>query len=346
MVFPPPPSSTTQQGSMSAATFVQTLITNAHKYPVDDPHPVKLSAAVLLFCRDVIGVEHQPSVHPLWLSANAVTVSGVDCADCSAVVVKLIVDRQPFLHETDLLRRLRDAGCTDVPFVLRQSADVDPDGSPALYWFVTRRYCGTLMDVLVNEPQLITPEVAAKVVTTVGRVYALAHQIGITHCDLKPENVFMDYPPGADFCVVVGDWGSALSSDAARAAWGSSVVGTAKYLPPFASARRRTWADARADFNRLGAVMYTMAFLSEPAFHKVSGETDFDVFDIRAGFGGMFLHTMKGLCGLSTTLEQQRKLVGDFTHAIAFVSTAHGCTKDGSDAEGLVGDVVVDGSLV
>ncbi|XXR84566.1 serine/threonine-protein kinase [Sorangium sp. So ce406] len=97
----------------------------------------------------------------------------------------------------------------------------------------------------------------ARVVRQVARALGRAHQLGIVHRDIKPDNIFLADAEGQAFFVKVLDFGVAkqpVSRDQAMTSTGSSF-GTPMYMSPeqLLSAKH---VDFRADLWALGVVGY------------------------------------------------------------------------------------------
>ena len=126
---------------------------------------------------------------------------------------------------------------------------------------------------------------AVDVAVAVARGLAAAHEKGITHRDLKPQNLFL----GRDGRVKILDFGLAkLTQVQAASASGSMltlgtetepgiVLGTVGYMSP--EQVRGQPADARSDIFALGAVLYEM-LTGTRAFHKpTSAETMYAILN-------------------------------------------------------------------
>jgi serine/threonine-protein kinase len=92
-------------------------------------------------------------------------------------------------------------------------------------------------------------EVLARVSLTV----AFAHQRGVLHLDLKPENIML----GHFGEVYVLDWGIARrTSDAPSEAEGAALLGTLPYMSP--EQARQEPPDERSDVFALGAILFEL----------------------------------------------------------------------------------------
>jgi eukaryotic-like serine/threonine-protein kinase len=108
----------------------------------------------------------------------------------------------------------------------------------------------TLKDI-IRERGPAPPEAAVDVVLQILRAARFAHQRGVVHRDIKPQNVLVD----GEGRIKVADFGIARAGASDMTETGS-VMGTAQYLSPEQAQGRPV--DARSDLYSIGIVLYEM----------------------------------------------------------------------------------------
>ena len=216
---------------------------------------------------ELTGAAHTPGAHELYVSHSALVCQAV--LDERPVAVKLTVAWRmwpgriaAFHAEIDALTRLAGHG---VPLLLRHGqGEADADGTLVLY-FVMPWYPKCFLDVLMASVPP-TPALAWGVVRQIAATYTYAHSLGITHNDLKPENVYLD----DDGAVVVGDWNTCCD-DARRVhmAKSTQLFGTVQYNP-----RSGSLVTTDADAYRFGALMYVILY-RRPLTYDTKGAVKF-----------------------------------------------------------------------
>ena len=114
----------------------------------------------------------------------------------------------------------------------------------------------TLTDLLIDYADYLTLDIIAAVFESVAGALEVAHESGVLHLDIKPDNILIN----AQGQVKVTDFGLATLADATGS--GKTGGGTIGYMPP--EQIRRESLDARADEWSLAAVSYEMLTGSNP----------------------------------------------------------------------------------
>lgn len=116
---------------------------------------------------------------------------------------------------------------------------------------------GTVRDLLRERGALPLPA-AVRIMESVLGALAAAHEAGMVHRDVKPENVLI----GRDGAVRVTDFGLVRAAASAGTTSGSVVLGTVAYLSPEQVTSGA--ADARTDVYAAGVVLYELLTGSPP----------------------------------------------------------------------------------
>jgi hypothetical protein len=107
---------------------------------------------------------------------------------------------------------------------------------------------------LVREGAPVRPDLIVKVGSEVASALAFAHQGGVVHRDLKPDNILFDRHGNS----VVTDFGIADAITTYTEATGTTMyIGTPKYMSPEQARGQRV--DHRSDIYSLGVTLYQMA---------------------------------------------------------------------------------------
>jgi hypothetical protein len=135
-----------------------------------------------------------------------------------------------------------------------------------LVFFVMGFVDGESLRQRVDRSGPLSPRLAMKLMQDVAYALAYAHQRGVVHRDIKPDNIMVEQ--GTDRALVT-DFGIALGrEEAARGA--GEVIGTARYMSPEQAVGEAV--DARSDLYALGATFY----------YAVTGKAVFDGAHVHA----------------------------------------------------------------
>jgi len=164
--------------------------------------------------------------------------------------------RRRFLDEARTVARLSHPNIVPVFAV---------DESPDAVFFVMAYVEGQTLGQRIRDQGMLPPEEGARLLREVARALAHAHERGVVHRDVKPDNILLDAATGR---ALVFDFGIArVGGDGGSTGSGGGVVGTADYMSPEQASG--LGVDARSDLYSLGVVGY----------HALSGRLPFDAPD-------------------------------------------------------------------
>jgi serine/threonine protein kinase len=131
------------------------------------------------------------------------------------------------------------------------------DGRP---WIAMELVDGTCLTTRLRQGPLAGDE-ASVAIGALATVLAAAHANGITHRELKPDNIFLT--PGGEFPLKVLDWGIAHDEAGARYTNHDEAIGTPTYMAP--EQARGGPTGGHCDVYGLGIIGYHM-LAGEPPF--------------------------------------------------------------------------------
>jgi serine/threonine protein kinase len=131
-------------------------------------------------------------------------------------------------------------------------------GDDAAPYLVMERLHGKPLGARIAEGPLPEPE-AVRLVLAAARGVAAAHQEGVIHRDLKPDNIFLTDSASGDYVPKVLDFGIsriiAPSEKLDSLTRSGTILGTPAYMP-YEQLRGGGEVDARADVYALGVILY------------------------------------------------------------------------------------------
>jgi serine/threonine-protein kinase len=131
----------------------------------------------------------------------------------------------------------------------------DDEGRP----FIAMEYVeGETLAELVSRRGPLPPREVAELGIQACRGLAAAHDAGLVHRDVKPQNLLLR----TDGVLKLGDFGVAVGLEGTRLTMAGTVLGTAAYLAP--EQARGEEVTAAADVYGLGAVLYELLTGSPP----------------------------------------------------------------------------------
>src|ERR1051325_5871591 len=150
-------------------------------------------------------------------------------------------DRDQFLREARTAAGLSHPNIVPIHLV---------EARGELVFFVMSYVDGERLRERVERAGPLPPRLAMKLLQEVAWALAYAHQRGVIHRDVKPDNIMIER---ATDRALVTDFGIALGTRDAESA-GGQVVGTARYMSPEQACGEPV--DARSDLYSLGATFF------------------------------------------------------------------------------------------
>jgi eukaryotic-like serine/threonine-protein kinase len=167
-----------------------------------------------------------------------------------------------FRQEAHAVNRFRHPGAIEI-----RDIDTSEDGAPFL---VMELLEGQPLSDVARGDQGIALDRVLSVTDQLLDVLAAAHEQGIVHRDIKPDNLFVQH----DWRLKVLDFGIARmrqGSPKALATRTGTTLGTISYMPP-EQVRGQADIDGRADLFAVGATMFRL--LAKRRIHEASSELE------------------------------------------------------------------------
>ena len=168
-------------------------------------------------------------------------------------VVALKVIRQDLARDETVIKRFKDeiilARKVTHKNVLRIYDIAEAEG----HKFISMPYIEgkDLKDIIAERGALPIDE-AVRIATQVLEALRSAHEAGVIHRDLKPQNIMID----RDDTVCVADFGIAKSADTVGMTMTGQIIGTPEYMSPEQAEGKEV--DFRSDLYSFGLVLYEM----------------------------------------------------------------------------------------
>ncbi len=153
--------------------------------------------------------------------------------------------RARFAREATVIAKLRHANIVEVYDVSGESSDQA--------FIVTEFIDGMVLSELLLRHGPLMPETAAAVVGTVARALAHAHERGVIHRDVKPENIMVR----RDGVLKLMDFGIAHVTDMEHLTMTGAILGSPAHMSPEQVDGQAL--DARTDIFSLGTLFYLLA---------------------------------------------------------------------------------------
>jgi len=170
------------------------------------------------------------------------------------------------------LREIRYASQLDHPHIapLLDSGETD-----YLLWFVMPFVAGETLRKALRRAGTLPIDRAVRIATEVLAALGHAHDHGLAHRDIKPDNIVLSEPDGAAMLVDFGIARAIASSGEDRVTRSGFVVGTEEYMSP-EQASGSMEIDGRTDLYSLGVVLFE-AIAGRPPFSAASAAAVLDM---------------------------------------------------------------------
>ena len=167
------------------------------------------------------------------------------------VALKLI--RPDLASHPEILRRFKQELILARDVTHRNVVRIFDLGQTEGIKFITMEYVeGRDLRVLLKEKGKFAPAEAIPIVTQICRALEAAHEAGVVHRDLKPQNILLD----AKDRVYVMDFGIAHSLETPGMTQTGVLMGTPEYMSP--EQAKGLKVDARSDLFALGIIFYEL----------------------------------------------------------------------------------------
>jgi len=235
------------------------------------------------------------------------------------VAVKVMHDDLDEAQGTDFARKFdrearAAAALTDSHVVGVFDQGID-DGRP---YIVMEFIEGCTLRNLITREAPFDPERALGLIEPIAAALAAAHESGLVHRDVKPENVLI----GSKGQIKVADFGLARAASAKTITVAKgNVIGTVSYLPPEIVAQ--THADARSDIYSTGIVLYEL----------LTGEKPYTGENLQVAYA----HVNKSVPAPSQTLRRNGHApVPDYVDALVIACTRRDPDRRPADGHDLL----------
>lgn len=191
---------------------------------------------------------------PLGQGGMGVVYQAEDLSSGAPVAVKVLkpdlLAGGPFVER--LRREARAITALDHPNIVRVH---DVHVAPDLAFLVMERLEGESLGAFLRRGRFLGPTVVVRLALALLDALLCAHQSGLIHRDVKPDNIFLASVDGVAVLKLL-DFGlvKAITDAAAPLTATGTVLGTWQYMPP--EQARGLPLDARADVYAVGACMY------------------------------------------------------------------------------------------
>jgi serine/threonine-protein kinase len=167
--------------------------------------------------------------------------------------------RSRFLREAETAASLNHPNIVDIYTV---------DEVEGLVFFVMAYISGDNLAKRLHERGVLAVDETRRILREVADALAYAHERGVVHRDIKPDNIILDVESGRSMVTDFGIARAVTEGGDSRLTATGTAIGTPAYMSPEQAAGERQ-IDGRSDLYSLGVVAYQM-LCGEPPFTATS----------------------------------------------------------------------------
>ncbi len=181
----------------------------------------------------------------------AVVYKAFDNIDHRIVAVKIL--KNEYLANEDFKRRFRNESKAIAVLSHPNIVKVyDVSFGDAIQYIVMEHIEGITLKEYINQQGVVNPREAIYFITQILRALKHAHDKGIVHRDIKPQNILLI----ADGTIKVTDFGIARISENATRTMTDGAIGSVHYISP--EQAKGSITDSRTDLYSAGVILYEM----------------------------------------------------------------------------------------
>lgn len=181
----------------------------------------------------------------------AVVYKAFDNIDHRIVAVKIL--KQEYLANEDFKRRFRNESKAIAVLSHPNIVKVyDVSFGDAIQYIVMEYIEGITLKEYITQQGVVNPREAIYFITQILRALNHAHEKGIVHRDIKPQNILLI----SDGTIKVTDFGIARMSENATRTMTDGAIGSVHYISP--EQAKGSITDSRTDLYSAGVILYEM----------------------------------------------------------------------------------------